>query len=316
MKALAFTVGISFALLNSALGSFIGTTNLYSTSFETTNGFSITQPLMGQSGWTGQGSNGNGVTNNYVAGQGQQAYVGRKFLIPQDDVLVWRPINFNPVSTGYPVVKFSVFMSIEDSTNGEFDYFRWSIYNGAGIRLFSLDFDTYDDETYGRRISYLLDGTNTVESTGWQFDTGVDYTLVITMNFVSNRWSATLNNAEIVPSQPITTTGSALTLGDIDAVWLPFDPDAPGNNFMLFDDYRVTAETLPATVRLLSRTGEGWSVLRVQGSEGSRWALDATTNLVNWTALKTNPISGGYYDYLDAAAAGAPRRFYRARFAP
>lgn len=311
MKALAFTVGISFALSSSALGSFIGTTNLYSTSFETTNGFSINLPLLGQSGWTGQGSNGNGVTNNYVAGQGQQAYVGRKFLIPQDDVLVWRPINFNPVSTGYPVVKFSVFMSIEDSTNNQFDNFRWSIYNRDGLRLFSLDFDNYDFT-----INYDLDDTNTLVATGWSFDTGVDYTLAVTMNFVSNRWSASLNNSEIVANQPITTKGSALNLGDIDAVWLPFYTNTPGNNFMLFDDYRVTAETLPATVRLLSRTSEGWSVLRVAGSESSRWALDASTNLLNWSALKTNPISGGYYDYLDTAAAGAPRRFYRARFAP
>jgi hypothetical protein len=290
------------------------TTNLYATSFETTNGYSIALPLIGQAGWTGQGSNGNGVTNNYVVGQGQQAFVGRSATLPAADILVWHPVNFNPLAAGYPLVKFSVFMSIEDSSNGQYDNFRWSVYNTAGIRLFALDFDNY-----ALTINYDLDDTNTLVAANWAFATGVDYDVTITMDFAANRWNATLNNTLIVTNQPITTTGAALTLGDIVAVWLPYDAAAPGNNFMLFDDYRITAESVPvapAHVGLLSRTTEGWGLLRVSGPEGSRWALEATTNLANWTALKTNPISGGFFDYLDQAAAGTTRRFYRARHVP
>jgi hypothetical protein len=290
------------------------TTNLYSTHFEATNGFSLALPLIGQSGWTGQGNNGNGVTNNYVIGQGQQAYVGYKFSLPATDVLAWRPLNFNPLTAGYPIVKFSVLMSIEDSNNNERDNFRWSVYNAAGVRLFTLDFDNFD-----LNIRYDLDDTNVLVDAGWTFDNSTDYELAVTMNFSANRWSATLNQAEIVNNQPITTTGAALTLGDIDAVWLPFYTNAPGNNFMLFDDYRVTAETIPVTpaqLRLLGRTAEGWGLLQVTGPEGSRWAVEATTNFVNWTALKTNTISDGSFDFMDTTSAGQTRRFYRARHVP
>ena len=57
-----------------------------------------------------------------------------------------------------------------------------------------------------------------------------------------------------------------MNLGDIDAVWLVYDTTAPGDNFMLFDNYRVTAEALPmisAQMELLGRTVEGWTLLRV-----------------------------------------------------
>ncbi len=302
------------ALLLAHGPSFATTTNLYFTHFETTNGFSLALPLIGQSGWTGQGNNGNGVTNNYVIGQGQQAYVGHKFSLPAEDVLAWRPLNFNPLAAGYPIVKFSVLMSIEDSNNNERDNFRWSVYNAAGVRLFTLDFDNFD-----LNIRYDLDDTNDLVVAGWTFDNSTDYELAVTMNFSANRWSATLNQAEIVSNQPITTTGAALTLGDIDAVWLPFYTNAPGNNFMLFDDYRVTAETIPVTpaqVQLLGRTTAGWDLLRVTGPDGLRWALEATTNLVTWTPVKTNLIFDGSFDVVDTTSAGLTRRFYRARHVP
>lgn len=314
MKAFIIVLMVGSTLLLAASPSFATTTNLYFTHFEATNGFSLALPLIGQSGWTGQGNSGNGVTNNYVIGQGQQAYIGYKSSLPQEDVLAWRPLNFNPLAAGYPIVKFSVLMSIEDSNNDERDNFRWSVYNAANVRLFALDFDNYD-----LKIRYDLDDTNDLVDAGWAFENSTDYELAITMDFSANRWNATLNQAEIVSDQPITTKGAALTLGDIDAVWLPYFTNAPGNNFMLFDDYRVTAQTIPITpaqVRLLGRTAEGWGLLQVSGPEGSRWAVEATTNFVNWTALKTNVISGGSFDLVDPASAGQTRRFYRARYVP
>ena len=65
-----------------------------------------------------------------------------------------------------------------------------------------------------------------------------------------------------------------------------------------------------------SRTSEGWVWLRVFGENNSRRALDASTNFVNWTVVKTNVISGTYADVIDEGAAGLPRRFYRARYVP
>jgi hypothetical protein len=291
------------------------TTNIYFTQFEPGEGYNAALNLVGQAGWQGDGTGGNGLVSNFIPGQGQQAYVGFAAPTADDDLLfVWQPLNFNPVAAGYPIVKFSTQIQIQNSANGEYDFFQWRAYNSLVQRLFTLDFDNYFTN-----VNYRLDGTNVYVDTGVMFARDTTYTLAVTMNFASNRWSATLNDTLITTNQPITTTNALLTLGDMDAVWLLYDPEAPGDNYMVFDNYRVTAETMPimpAQVQFRGRTGEGWALLRVFGDNGTRWALDATTNLVHWTAVKTNPISGTYYDQEDTGAAGAARRFYRARWVP
>ena len=50
--------------------------------------------------------------------------------------------------------------------------------------------------------------------------------------------------------------------------------------------------------------------------ELNRATLMDATNLVNWVALKTNVVSGGYFDYLDTSSTGLPRCYYRARWVP
>jgi len=306
------------ALMFSAASSFAVITNVYSTQFEAAQGYDINSDLAGQQGWLKSGTGGNGLLTNGIAGQGQHAYIG--FEPPTTtnaSLIVWKPINFNPIASGYPIVRFSTRLRIEDSSGDEWDIFRWSFYNIPGNRLFSIDFDNEFLD-----VSYLRDGTNQIVFTTNTFENATVYTLSVTMDFASNLWSASLDNALIATNQLITSTNAQLTLGDIDAVWL-FNQingtNAPGDNFMIFDNYTITAQTLTnptAQVQLLGRTAEGWTLLRVNGQNGWRWSLDATTNLVNWTALKTNPISGTFFDHVDTAASGRPHRFYRARLVP
>jgi hypothetical protein len=294
------------------------TTNVFFTNFDTN--YSTALDLAGQNSWFKYGSGGNGIVSNFFAGQKQQAYVGFTPPEPGDDSLyVLRPINFNPISAGLPIVKFSVQMRIVDSslTNTNYDYFRWSVYNLQSNRLFSIEFDNY--ELY---VNYELSGTNELVLTDVPFFHTNDYLLTITMNFASNRWSATLGNVLIATNQAISTTGAQLSLGDIDAVWLVYDPESPGDNYMVFDNYRITAEPLtvppvpPAQMQFLGRTTQGWALLRTSSANGTRWSVDATTNFVNWTAQVTNTVSSGYFDHVDMTASPFSRRFYRARLVP
>lgn len=301
------------------------TNTLFFTQFEAAEGYSASFDLAGQQGWVYEGSGGNGLVASGL--QGQSAYIGFTPPNPADDSLVlWQPINHNPVATGYPIVKFSVLLNIIDSTNDRYDIFRWSVYNQQLDRLFSIDFDNAFTD-----VSYLLDGTNTLFVTDLRFTNNFNYQLNVTLNFAANRWSATLNDGVIATNEFITTVNAGLSLADIDAVWLVNQihytnglgqvlvTNAPGNNYMIFDNYRVTAETIPVTpaqVQFLGRTTEGWGLLRISGPDGLRWAVEATTNLVHWTALKTNLISGGYADLVDTTSAGVTRRFYRARYVP
>jgi hypothetical protein len=303
-------LGLPTIALVALTSAFAAPTNVFFTQFEPGQGYSTNFDLVGQGGWLGQGTGGNGIVSNYIAGQGLQAYIGFAAPNPGEDYFVaYHPLNFNPLAAKQPIVKFSVLMSIEDSTNGNYDNFRWSVYNTQVERLFSLDFDNYSTN-----VSYKLDGTNVLVATGVSFAPGSNYTLLVTMNFAANRWSATLNNALLATNLPITTTGATLDVGDIDAEWLIYDINAPGDNYMLFDNYRVTAE--PLQIDFLGRTVEGWALLRVFGPDGSRWAVEGTTNLLNWTSLKTNVVSGSYFDMVDMTAAGLKQRLYRARLVP
>jgi hypothetical protein len=316
-------IGVLAVVLVSVLGFNFSraATNLYSTQFETAEGYDENLDLVGQLGWT-SGNTGtiwNGLTEGFIAGQGQHAYIGFAAPTNTPDLFVWQPINFDPLAAGLPIVKFSVQMQIvEDTPEMEnFDDFRWSVYNTQGHRLFSLDFDNLFLD-----VNYLLDGTNELFLTGIRFTNEVTYTLAVTMNFASNRWSATVNSTVIATNQLITTVNAPLNLGDVDAVWSIYDTNAPGDNYMVFDNYQITAESItvppppPSQIRFLSRTSEGWALLRVFGQAGSRWSVDATTNFTHWTALTTNTVTGASFDHVDMTATGLAGRFYRARFVP
>jgi len=297
--------------------------NLYSTGFEFAEGFDSQFTLIGQDNWTGTDSSGNGiVTNFFVNGVGgqpfgeQQAFVGFYPLTNTDGTLnVWRPLNFDAVASGLPVVTFSVTMSIYDSfavTNR--DCFRWSIYNtnNGGARLFTLDFDNTTT-----RVNYELDDNQFVW-TGYTFDNAAEtngqYDLAVTMNFADNLWSAWLNDVSIVDSKPITTKSSALNLGDIDAVWVNDMLGKPGDNFMVFDNYTVTAQPYPFRLDTLGRLGNGTFLLRLNGEPSRQYAIEVSEDFASWSPLKTNnAATDGTFDFADTTASNYNKSFYRAR---
>lgn len=211
-------------------------TVLYQTFFEQLfEGYNPAFTLAGQNSWTSSGTGGNGLLDRSFLGLGQSAFLGFFLPSPVGSTFVWRPINHTPNTNTLPVVHFSVMMQIVDSTTGEFDDFEWQVYNLNGTRLFSLDFDNSDLGIYSR-----LDGAAGSVPTGQTFQNSEFYLLNVTMDFARNRWSASLGDQPLVDELPITTTGAALTLGDIDAAWLT--GAGAGNNFMVFDNYQVTAE--------------------------------------------------------------------------
>lgn len=289
---------------------------IYSTGFEAAEGYDERFTLVGQNGWVASiGSGGNGLLTNFFEGYRQQAFIGFSAPDATNDALnIWRPINYVPSGTNATLVRFSVLMSIADSTNGQFDDFRWSVYNISGTRLFTLDFD---NATF--LVSYALDDTRGFVSTGTTFTNASLYALVISMDFQRNLWSATVNNLSVVNARPITTTNSALNLGDIDAVWAIHRRGSPGDNYMIFDNYEVTAETVPSipptleTIRQLGGTG---FLLRLYGEPAISYAIEASTNLIHWDLVKTAATADGVIDYLDPDAPGFSHRFYRAHTVP
>ncbi len=291
---------------------------LYSTGFEVSEGFDPDYTLVGQGGWLGYGTGGNGMVSNAFVGEGQQAFIGYNPPEDTNDFLnVWRPATFTPASGEPARARFSVWMAIVDSSNDSYDDFRWSVYNTNEHRLFSLDFDnsTWD-------ISYLLDDEQgEFVSTGQHFTNSVLYELTIEMDFAANRWQASLDGEPLTASLPITTQDRPLNLGDVDAVWAIRNNQAPGDNYMLFDRYRIEVSGPPAArprLEAVGRLSGSQFLLRVLGQASQLVVLEASAALPSshWTAIETNTIpASGEWLCLDPGAGGHPQRFYRARAA-
>jgi len=287
-------------------------TVLFATGFEPAEGYNANQSLRGQAGWLGEGSGGNGLVPDFFEGWGQQAFIGYSPPAPKDDVLsLWRPFKVAAPTPDRPVWKFAVWMQVEDSTNGEYDDFRWSAYNTENIRLFSLNF-----ENASTNITFALEDDTTFQASGFTFSTEVIYLLEIWMNFARNNWQAVMNGQVVVDAQPITTTGARLDLSDIGAVWELGTQGAAGDNYLLFDDYQLTIEPtdhIPATLELLGFNEQGEFELYLHSERGRTFSLDVSSDLREWTSLATNTLDEGWWFFSDATAPDYPVSYYRAR---
>jgi Immunoglobulin I-set domain len=209
---------------------------VYSTAFEAANGFFSSYPLAGHGGWLATGTAATGIKVNAISGYGQQAFVGFNNPTPATSTLAYVPLNYTVNTNSTPLVQFSVLMQINATVSSSYNsIFGWVVRNASGQQLFSLSFDDYT-----KAINYTLDSGSPI-STGSTFNNSVAYNLVVTMDFSHNNWSASLNGMTVVSSAPITTLGSALTLGDIDASDAIRQTSNPGTDGMLFDNYTVTA---------------------------------------------------------------------------
>ncbi len=283
-----------------------GGTVLYQTSFEHSEGYDTNLDLVGQAGWVGIGSGGNGVVTGFPAGKGQQAYIGFSPPATNETTLY----IFHPVNKRVPRAQFSVTLDIEDSSNNNWDDFYWAVFNQQGKQLVTLDFDNFYTNVF-----YWLEGSTNRTETGVKFSNGMAYQLNMILDFTNNRWSATLGSNLLATNQPITLSGASLDLGDIDAAWNVYATNAPGDNFMVFDNYQISASMPPPQLKTLGLVN-GLPTIRVTGLADYQFALETATDVVNWLPLKTNITTGGSFDYVDDSAAGLSQRFYRARWVP
>jgi len=305
-------------LFTSVLVISAGTT-LYTTAFEASEGYNGDFALAGQRGWLADGSGGNGIVTNFFEGFGQQAFIG--FIPPTNSAqstTLWTPINFNPTA-GATIVKFSTTLQLFKSTTGGDDEFRWAVYNQASKRMFSIDFFMSSQAIY-----YELENQQAT-NTGFTFDVDGSYDLVSYMDFERNQWTAFLNDRVIANALPIRLTNStALNLGDVDAVWFINNAQSPGDNYMVFDDYTITAEnitSIPAALEDMGMTPEHFYQFRVFGEIGVKYAIDVTTDFKTWDQLYPDPgqtfvNTDGSFIFKDTTAPEFSRGFYRVRSVP
>jgi hypothetical protein len=300
---------------------------VYSTGFESGDGFTLGSPLAGSGGWVGlvsghgltnaAGAPGNGITNNAFTGLGQSGFVGGPKAMTNlyDTLLTWPPLT--PIPTAATSVVFSTAMKVLPSSSVS-EAYSWNVFNSQSNLLFNLYFN---DDT--GEFKYYLSSDNTTHSTGIIFDQNFTYNLVVTMNPASNTWNATLNGATWVSPQ-LMAPNTNRSVACIAAGWNLNHTNNPGNGYMAFDNYQIVNNTGAATppprptLAVRSAAPGAPTVLRLTGTNSYKFAIDASTNLTggNWTALVTNTVTTNSFDYSDAGAATLPWRHYRARWVP
>ena len=72
----------------------------------------------------------------------------------------------------------------------------------------------------------------------------------------------------------------------MDAVWFYNDPSAPGDNYMLFDNYKVTLESTNPPSLQIFRPANNAFVVRLFGENGQKYVLDRSVTLLpsSWSA--------------------------------
>jgi hypothetical protein len=325
MPSMGYALCFGISLLTQTIGG-EARDLIYETGFEETEGYSMEKDLIGQSGWIGYVSGGDFLETNHDASTGllelmnepgnQRAYIGfapPAHSLPIEFLSVIMPVDYVPaMDVADQVLRFDVEMGIVDSLNNQRDNFRWSAYNSEGFRLFSLDFD---NET--KFIAYSLDDEQGLRDTDYVFENDIIYDLTILMDFPRNRWEASIGTTALFEAQPITTIGSELNLSDMDAVWSIYDPDSPGDNFLVFDNYKlelIKSSPVPLVLQPIGLSIEGFFTLRIAGPAGSICDLEYSEDLVHWKPAVSGVQIGvdGVTQWSDSTSKATAIRYYRA----
>lgn len=308
MKHLLFTLFITTIIHAAPLKQTI----LYSTGFELSEGYphaSLGQPLRNVMGWKGSGSGGNGFVEEYFKGLGQQAYIGFSPPAPKDGFLIiWKELDLPFPTETTPIWRFSVWTMIVDSTNGQYDEFRWTIYNKKGEALLCLGFDNYTLDIY-----FGLDN-GIFHNSGYVFENDIPYFIEIWLNFSRNLWQARINGVVVVNAEPITTQSREISLGDIDAVWVTSNPNRPGDNFMVFDEYCISIEPydiIPSVLETIGLDEQGYFQFIVYGEPSLAYTIQTSTDFINWTIIETGLLNEKGKVFIRDQISSKRQQFYR-----
>lgn len=271
-----------------------------------------------------------------VKGIGNAAYLGanpaRVTGVADKSVYLRRAVNLDPVALGQEVASFSVVVGILDSTADSLfrrDNFEFQIWNSdttpkllGGIQFDNSRLDSLTGLPL--RSIYLL-YWNGVEfkytNTGYSFLPETLEVLDFRINFRTNRWTVSLGGAPLFQDFPFYSGPSAKTLGSVRAQMqvtntYPLSADIyPGDNYMLFDDYRLRTDPVSVTLES-SWTAAGACKLDWNEEYGHRYRLQYSPDCANWfdfpETIHTATITGDR-SFTDTTSPRPERRLFRVR---
>jgi hypothetical protein len=328
---------------------------LYYTGFE--NFSTGNDTIAGTEDWTGSAPHAglelSGVdpeSEHLVLGIGNAAFIGGNAIvlpptITSRTVNVRHRFNADPVGQNQEVVQFHVTFGIKDSTftgmNPRRDNFEFAFYNfnpanpnGSNYLLAFIQFDntTLDMLTQAPAQKIWRSNWNSATVRFDKVDTGTTFfydvlmELQVRINFRTNRWTASLDGLDIFADVPFYTGTQPRNLGlvaaqmqIVNAVQINTQTHlAPGDNYMLFDDFAARMDPVPApffyTFEHLSNNtvqltwlNEALYNYQVQYTDDLAlpWKNDLPNSFFTPTVTGKSPL------FTDSTAAGVTRRFYR-----
>lgn len=284
--------------------------------------------LAGTDGWeaTLTGQQLHGIDDEIIPGLGKTAFLG--FAPPRipptspPTVSVFRPLNFDPIAQGRPMIQFEALIAIADSRDDpetpaideslRRDRFLVTVYNRAGDPLASVIYDNRLS-TFGL---WRNDGANSTDSE-LEFIIEEPQFLLIRIDFESNSWSAFLDGIPVFTDAEFNASGKTRDLGTIAAEWTLSNRLVPGDNWMLFDDWIVEAKrkpTQPFHIHGIEITPDNLIQLTYAADEGFTYRIERSADLKSWSELQNSPVTATANDptaiHIDATPADGVR-FYR-----
>ena len=280
---------------------------LYETDFESfTPG---TDNLVGTDGWlaTNMGEGVHGIDDEIVPGLGNTAFLGFSPPMIQEEapptVTVFRPLNYDPIDQDRPIIQFEALIAIADSRDDpetpfdeslRKDRFFISVYNMEGRLLAAIVYDNRIN-TFGL---WRNDGTASSDA-DLEFIIDEPQFLFFRIDFESNTWSAFLDGIPVFTDAVFNGSGQKRDLGTIAAEWTLSNRSAPGDNWMLLDDWIVEAiprATEPFQISKIEVTSEDLVELTYPADEGFTYRIEFSTDLENWGELPNSPITAEISD--------------------
>jgi subtilisin-like proprotein convertase family protein len=119
------------------------------------------------------------------------------------------------------------------------------------------------------------------------------------------------------PPSPYATTLSAFTGSDPNGTWsLYVADDNYADTGLIAGGWSLTLNWgTPSTPALFTSSGvlsDGCSQATLQGQSGKTYVIEASTDLIHWTPILTNTLSGSLWNFVDVNSTNYMQRFYRA----
>ncbi len=280
--------------------------------------------LVGYDNWNGspKGRGSHGIDAEAVPGLGQSAFIG--YASPggnTNSAIVLRPILHDPVASGEPIIRLVAAIGLNDSDNNnnpQRNSFFITFLNSSGTPLASLN---YNNTEAGFGL-WRDDGIET-HDTGEEFIRNEVQLLVAEIDFANNTWSVDLDGFQIFRDQPFTVkNGEDLDLGGTAISWQRGSGNNWGNNWMLFDDWTVYADTSKLTIpeenfkiNSITQTAGGDITLQWKSRPGFRYQVEYSNDLLTWQSDLPNSLIEEPVEtetgYTDTTTTQSPERAYR-----